>query len=88
MSSVPPRFLKQLAELVSTSTEHLVRTLSLPPAPDPARSFRSDQKPIPSEAVSFEQVLIDAGAFLTALVLAGGADGIHKIVSGFRSFRS
>ena len=26
--------------------------------------------------------------FLTALVLAGGADGIHKMVSGFKSFRS
>lgn len=61
MSSVPPRFLKQLAELVDTSTEHLVRALSIPPAPDPAHSFRSDQKPILPEAVSFEQVLIGAG---------------------------
>ena len=27
-------------------------------------------------------------ALMTALVLAGGADGIHKMVSRFRSFRS
>ena len=27
-------------------------------------------------------------ALLTALVLAGGADGIHKMISSFRSFRS
>ena len=27
-------------------------------------------------------------ALLTALVLAGGADGIHKIISSFKSFRS
>ena len=27
-------------------------------------------------------------ALLTALVLAGGADGIHRMISSFRSFRS
>ena len=61
MSTVPRRFLARLADPVNTSVEQLVRSLSLPTAPEPAHSFRSDQKPVPSEAVSFEQVLIDAG---------------------------
>ena len=61
MTTVPRRFLTRLAGLVDASTEHLVRTLSLPRGSEPAHSFRSDHKPIPSQAVSFEQVLIDAG---------------------------
>ena len=61
VTTVPRRFLRRLAESVNTPMEHLVRTLSLPPASDPAHSFRSDQKPIPSHAATFEQVLIEAG---------------------------
>ena len=61
MSTVPPRFLERLADLVNTSMEQFVRTLSLPVSPEPAQSYRSEDKPVPSEAVSFEQVLIDAG---------------------------
>ena len=33
-------------------------------------------------------VLRVADTVLTALVLAGGADGIHKMISSFKSFRS
>ena len=61
MSTVPPRFLEQLAKLVNTSMEQIVRTLSLPISQEPAQSYRSEDKPVPSDAVSFEQILIDAG---------------------------
>ena len=61
MSTVPPRFLARLAELLNTSMEQFVRTLSLPISQEPAQSYRSEGKPVPSDAVSFEQVLIDAG---------------------------
>ena len=53
---------------------------------------------IPTEEGNIIGVLAEPGlqlhvfritdAILTALVLAGGADGIHKMVSRFRSFRS
>ena len=62
LSTVPRSFLRRLAEHLNATTEHLVRTLSLPPHAIYEHSFRSDRKPVSSEAVSFEQVLIDAGA--------------------------
>ena len=61
MSSVPGPFLSRLAELLKTAPEQLVRTLSLPAAPVPAQSYRSEGTPVASEPVSFERVLIDAG---------------------------
>ena len=60
LSTVPRRFLTRLAELANTSTEHLVRALTLPMAPESAHSYSSEHKPVASEAVSFEQVLIEA----------------------------
>lgn len=61
LSTVPPRFLERLAELVNTSMEQFVRTLSLPISQEAAQSYSSEHKPAPTEAVSFEQVLVDAG---------------------------
>ena len=61
MSTVPPRFLERLAELVNTSMEQFVRTLSLPISQELTQSYKSERKPVPSDPVSFEQVLIDAG---------------------------
>ena len=61
LSTVPGPFLARLADLVRSSPEQLVRALSLPAAPEPAHSYRSEQRPVESEAVSFDQVLIDAG---------------------------
>ena len=60
LSTVPGPFLARVADLISTSEEQLVRVLSLPAAVEPARSYSSERKPVTSEAVSFEQVLIDA----------------------------
>ena len=61
LSTVPRAFLARLADLLSTAPEQVLRTLSLPPSLDPAHSYRSDQTPVASDAVSFEQTLIDAG---------------------------
>ena len=61
MSTVPRPFLARLADLVSTAPEQLLRALSLPASFDSAHSYRSDRKPVASDAVSFEQTLIEAG---------------------------
>ena len=60
MSTVPRPFLARLADLLGTAPEQLLRALSLPASLDPAHSYRSDRKPVASDAVSFEQTLIDA----------------------------
>ena len=60
MSTVPRRFLARLAEQANTPMEHLVRVWSLPTALERVHSYRSESKPITSEAVSFERVLIEA----------------------------
>ena len=41
-------------------------------------------RPLPHKLDIFRAV----DTILTALVLAGGADGIHKLISSFKSFRS
>ena len=61
LSTVPSPFLARLADLISTSREQLVQVLSLPAAAEPAHSYSSERKPVASEAVSFDQALIDAG---------------------------
>lgn len=61
LSTVPRRFLARLAEAINSSLDQLVGALSSPWSPEFARSYKSDRKPVPSEAVSFEQALIDAG---------------------------
>ena len=61
LSTVPRRFLARLAEATNSSLDHLVDALSSPRSSEFARSYKADEKPIASESVSFEQVLIDAG---------------------------
>lgn len=61
LSTVPGRFLARLAESTNSSVDQLVGALSSSHHAEFARSYKSDQKPITSDAVSFEQVLIDAG---------------------------
>lgn len=61
LSTVPRRFLARLAEATNSSLDRLVDCLSSPRSSEFARSYKSDRKPMASDAVSFEQVLIDAG---------------------------
>lgn len=61
LSTVPRRFLARLAEATNSSLDQLVDILSSPRSSEFARSYKSDQKPMASGGVSFEQVLIDAG---------------------------
>lgn len=61
LSSVPRGFLDRLASAVSSSTDQLLATLSLRPAPTLARSYKAVGKPGAGGAVSFERLLIDAG---------------------------
>lgn len=61
LSTVPRRFLARLAEATNSSLDQLVDALSSPRSSEFARSYKSDQKPTASDAVNFEQVLIDAG---------------------------
>ena len=60
VSTVPQAFLARLADLLSTAPEQLLQALSLPASLDPAHTYRSDQTPVASDAVSFEQTLVDA----------------------------
>jgi hypothetical protein len=58
--SIPRRFLAMLAEAMRSSVAQL--EASWGPAPlVVARSYKADAKPVASEQVTFEQVLIDAG---------------------------
>ena len=59
--TVPRRFLTRLAEATNSSLDQVVDALSSPHSSEFPRSYKADRKPTASEAVSFEQVLIDAG---------------------------
>ncbi|MDD9981889.1 MAG: hypothetical protein OXU81_11125 [Gammaproteobacteria bacterium] len=61
LSTVPRRFQARLAEATNSSLDQLVDALSSPRSSEFARSYKSDRKPTADDAVSFEQVLIDAG---------------------------
>jgi len=61
VATIPQRLLAQLADAVNSTVDHLVAALSVPPASALARSYKADGKPLPNAAVSFEQVLIEAG---------------------------
>lgn len=61
LSTVPRRFLARLAEAANSSLDQLVDALSSPRSSEFARSHKSARKPTTGDAVSFEQVLIDAG---------------------------
>ncbi len=59
--SVPKPFLAALARALSCSVDLLLSGLAAPSGPTPARSYRADVKPSAGAAISFEQLLIDAG---------------------------
>lgn len=61
LSSVPRRFLAQLAAALNRSLDALLAPLSATVALAQARSHKSDVKPTDSDAVTFERILIDAG---------------------------
>lgn len=59
--SVPEPFLTQLASAVNTPVDALAKFLKLPPVQQPTFSYKADEKPLETEPVSFEQLLIQAG---------------------------
>lgn len=59
-SSIPQRFLTRLAEGLNTSVDEVKLSLMTPLQTACVRSYKSDQKPIETEAVTFEKLLIDA----------------------------
>ena len=61
LSSIPRRFLVQLAAALNHSLDVLLATLPTAATLAAARSYKSDVKPSDGEAVTFERVLIDAG---------------------------
>jgi len=61
IATVPRRFLERFAAALGSSTEKLIASLKLPPAPTFARSYKADTKPAADSPITFEQQLIDAG---------------------------
>ena len=61
IETVPRRFLRQLAEAIHSTLDDLTALLSAPSGQTLARSFRANTKPAATAAVSFEQILIEAG---------------------------
>ncbi|GER08778.1 hypothetical protein GCM10007972_24000 [Iodidimonas muriae] len=61
VETVPKPFLAALAEALEFSIEALVSSLSYPSVPKMARSYKAEVKPSVGAAVSFEQLLVDAG---------------------------
>lgn len=61
VATVPKPFLARLANALKSTLDEVVRALAAPPTPTPARSYKADGKPSAASAVSFEQVLMDAG---------------------------
>jgi len=61
LSSVKLRFLARFASALNSTPDDLIRGLSMPLYSEPARSFKSDTKPVADAPVTFERVLIDAG---------------------------
>lgn len=58
-ASIPRRFLGRLAAKMNTTADALAAALALP-APQPAFSYKADEKPVVPEQVTFEQLLIEA----------------------------
>ena len=61
LDSVPRSFLTALAQTVSCSLDSLLSGLAMPSESSLARSYKADVKPSAGAAISFEQLLIDAG---------------------------
>jgi len=58
VTSVPKKFLKNLASLLNITTQHLQQSLTLPP--QQLRSFKAESKPTEAGKVTFERILRDA----------------------------
>lgn len=58
LPSVPAAFLRRLAETLHGNLEELASSISAKPAA--ARSYKSEQRPEASVAISFEQLLVEA----------------------------
>lgn len=61
VETVPRHFLRQLAEAIHSTLDDLTASLSAPSGLTLARSYKADRQPTTSAAVSFEQILIEAG---------------------------
>jgi hypothetical protein len=61
VETVPRPFLSSLAEALHGTVDHLVVSLSTPTSLALARSYKADGKPTTPTAVSFEQILVEAG---------------------------
>lgn len=60
VESVPHRFLRRMANLIGSTLDKLLGDLTAPPRV-PIRSYKAgDKKPVRTEPVSFERLLIDA----------------------------
>lgn len=72
-TSIPKRFLGQLAAKMNATADALAAALSLP-MPQPVYSLKADEKPAVPEQVTFEQLLIEANvpADKRAALLAEG----------------
>lgn len=60
VGTIPAGFLQSLADALRTTREHLAAILAIP-VPALARSHKADRKPVSPPAVSFEQILVEAG---------------------------
>ena len=59
VSTIPRRFLKKLADGLNAPVDQVIAALSLPQM-ESLRSHKSDEKPVPVEPATFEQLLIEA----------------------------
>jgi len=61
LESVPKPFISALARVLGCPADLLLSVLVAPSGPALARSYKADVKPSAGAAISFEQLLIDAG---------------------------
>jgi hypothetical protein len=61
VGSIPKRFLDHLAAALNCARDTLIGALAPQPAQEFARSYKADVKPDSKAAVTFEQLLVDAG---------------------------
>lgn len=60
VSSIPRRFLAQVATALNTTLDQVIAGLTLPLEPSCVRSHKADEKPQTTGPATFEQLLIDA----------------------------
>ena len=61
ISTVPRKFLRNLASSVKMTLDQLTNILALSADSDFARSYKADGKPVALKPISFENLLIEAG---------------------------